>query len=145
MPPSKAKAAIVAKRRADAIKLRLAGVDYQTIADRLGYKTRGAACQDISRALEKHVAEQTIAVEALREAETARLDRLQAGIWSDAVAGDLNAIEKILKIIDRRCKLLGLDKPSQVEVITLDTIDTEIRKLQRELQELGPDTPVPSE
>lgn len=120
MGTTKAKQAKVAERRAKAITLRLAGMDWQTIADRLEYSSRGAACQDVARALEANLAEQSQAADTLREVETLRLDRLQAAAWPAAVKGDLKAIETVLKVIDRRVKLQGLDMPLRAELSGLD-------------------------
>jgi hypothetical protein len=116
MGTTKAKKAEVADRRAQAITLRIAGMDWQSIADRLGYNSRGAACQDVTRALEANLKEQSQAVDVLRDVETLRLDRLQAAAWPAAVRGDLKSIETVLKVIDRRVKLLGLDMPVRTEL-----------------------------
>lgn len=116
MPPSKAQKAQTAERRRKAITLRLAGMDWQSIADQLGYADRGAACKDVNRALEANLAEQSQAADTLREVETLRLDRLQAAAWPSAVKGDLKAIETVLKVIDRRVKLQGLDMPLRAEL-----------------------------
>lgn len=116
MPASKAQRAQTAERRKKAITLRLAGMDWQSIADQLGYSTRGAACTDVARALEVNLAEQTQAADTLREVESLRLDRLQAAAWPAAVKGDLKAIDTVLKVIDRRVKLQGLDMPLRAEL-----------------------------
>lgn len=120
MPASKAQRANTAERRKKAITLRLAGMDWQSIADQLGYSTRGAAWTDVTRALEANLAEQTQAADTLREVESLRLDRLQAAAWPSAVKGDLKAIETVLKVIDRRAKLHGLDHPVRTEVTGAD-------------------------
>lgn len=138
MPASKAQRALTAERRSKAITMRVAGVDWETIASHLGYASRGAACTDVDRALAARVAEQTRNVDVLREAELLRLDRLQAGVWAQAVAGDTKAVDAALKIIDRRCKLLGLDPPQRHEVVTLDAVEAEIRRLSAELEFVGP-------
>jgi hypothetical protein len=158
MPASRAKRADTAQRRRQAIDMRMAGASYQRIADELGYTSRGAACQDISRALEQAVAEQTQSVEAYREEELQRLDLLLAEAWAilkrdhltvshgrvvyDDSTGQpilddgptLSAIDRILKIQERRAKYLGLDAPTRVEAITIDSIDAEIAKLAAELE-----------
>jgi hypothetical protein len=133
MPASRAQRAKTAQRRTEAIKLRLAGVDFDTIAARLGYASRGAACTDINRALEQAVAEQTASADVLRHEELQRLDRLQAGLWTAAAGGDTKAVDSVLRIIDRRCKLLGLDAPQRHEVITMDAVEAEIKRLTAEM------------
>lgn len=135
MPASKAQRAATAERRGKAIAMRLAGVDYQAIADRLGYAGRAAACKDISRALEQHTAEALRNADQLRQQELMRLDRLQAAVWTKALAGDPKAVETALKVVDRRIRLLGLDAPQRHEVINLDMVDEEIRRLSAELGE----------
>lgn len=106
---SKARRAEIAKRRADAIRLRIAGLEWQDIADRLNYASKGAACTDVSRAMQERLVEQDQAVEEMRAIETMRLDRIMAGLWSSAAGGNARAADTVVRIIDRRCKLNGLD------------------------------------
>ncbi|MFD5451213.1 hypothetical protein [Streptomyces sp. NPDC127100] len=120
MPASKAQRAATAKRRSQAIALRLAGMDYQTIAERLDYADRGAASKDICRALEANLEAESVAAATLRELEVQRLDRMQAAAWAKAAKGDLKAIETVLKVIDRRARLLGLDRPARTEITGAD-------------------------
>lgn len=116
MPPSRAQRARTAERRTKAIALRIAGADWEQIAATLEYKGgRGEACKDVTRALEAHIREQHQQAEVLRETELLRLDRLQRGQWTQAVAGDSRAADTVLKIVDRRMRLLGLDVPPDVE------------------------------
>ncbi|RSN38580.1 hypothetical protein DMC64_41675 [Amycolatopsis sp. WAC 04197] len=142
MGASKEQRAATAKRRADAIRLRLAGMDYETIAERLEYSSRQAAHKDIQRAMTAYIQEASAAVDELRNVELMRLDRLQAAAWPAAVKGDLLAIETCRRLIVERRKLLGLDRPAKVEVITLDAVDEEIRKLEAELAG-GVENPAP--
>ncbi len=144
MPASKAQRAKTAQRRTQAVQLRLAGVDFETIADRLGYSSRGAAYTDITRALEGSLAELKHGADVLRHEELLRLNRLQAGLWSAALAGDTKSAETVLKIIDRRCRLLGLDAPQRHEVVTMSAIEAEIQRLTTELGEIS-DEEVPRE
>lgn len=114
MTASKAAQAATAQRRAQAVQMRVAGVSWDLIASRLGYSGKAAACKDVTRALERARAETAEATEQLRQLEAARLDRLQAGLWTSACAGDTRAVDVALKIIDRRVKLLGLDGAQRV-------------------------------
>lgn len=116
MPPSKVKQALVSKRRAQAIALRMAGMDYATIAERLDYGSPQAASKDLFRALRSYREEEEAKVEEWRQLESQRLDRLQAAAWAKALKGDLKAIETVLKVISQRSKLLGLDMPLRTEV-----------------------------
>ncbi len=158
MPASRAKRVDTAQRRKAAVDMRMAGSTFQQIADALGYKSRGAACQDITRALETAVVEQARSVEAYREEELERLDLLLGEAWSvlkrqhitvshgrtiyDDRTGEpliddgptLSAIDRILKIQERRAKFLGLDAPQRHEVVSIDAVDAEIARLSAELQ-----------
>src|SRR5690349_20330561 len=102
MPASKAQRARTAERRSKAIALKLAGAEWDQIATSLGYADRGAACKDDTRALEAYVAEGRAGAEVLRETELLRLDRIQRGLWPQAVAGDTKAADTVLRVIDRR-------------------------------------------
>ena len=46
------------------------------------------------------------------------------------------AIDRVLAIMDRRAKLMGLDAPVRTEVITLDYIQAEIQRLEATLGEI---------
>lgn len=133
MVASKAQQAFTAERRAKAIRLKIEGHSYTEIAEKLGYSSRGSANSDVRRALEKHVIEEGLAVEAWRELELARLDVLQRAIWPEAMEGSPRAIETALKILDRRAKLLGLDSAIKLEVLTIDALDQQIQRLEAEL------------
>lgn len=114
MSASKAQQAATAERRKKAIALKLAGLDYQAIADQLGYSDRAAAYVDIDRALKKNLAEEAEQVELLRHIAVQQLNRLQAAVWTKAVKGDTRAAETALRVITQRCKLQGVEAPTQI-------------------------------
>lgn len=130
MAASRAQQAKTAQRRSKAIAMRLGGADWDTIAARLDYASRGAACTDVTRAMEKAAAEATRDADVLRHIELARLDRLQVGLWTRALAGDEGTVGTVLGIIDRRVKLLGLNAPLKLEGVTLAAIEAAIAKLE---------------
>jgi hypothetical protein len=130
---SKAQRAKTAKRRTDAIKMRTAGADWQQIADQLGYASRGAACTDVTRAMEKYVAEEAAAVEVHRHLLLARLERLLVANWPRALQGDTQASEVCRKIVMDISKTLGLEAPKRHELLTIDAIDAQIAHLVEEL------------
>jgi hypothetical protein len=53
--------------------------------------------------------------------EVGRLDTLQESYWTDAVTGDIKAAEYVLKVIQSRVKVLGLEN-NQVASVTNNTI-----------------------
>lgn len=113
-PTTTAKRAQVAERRTRAIELRLAGTDWQTVADTLGYSDRGAAHKDVTRALKANLAAEAEQIEEMRYTVGLRLEQLQSVMWPKAVKGDARAADTCLKIIQQWCKLYGLEAPTQV-------------------------------
>lgn len=109
MSASRAQRAVTAERRAKCLALVLAGATWDTIAERLDYRDKGAACKDFTRALQATQAEVSANAATLRQVELLRLDRLQAGFWPRALAGDHRAGKVVLDVHDRRVRLLGLD------------------------------------
>lgn len=99
-------------RRIEAVSLRLAGLTYAQIAERLEI-TEQSAFDLVSRTLQR--AENETANE-MRAVESARLDRAQAAIWSRVLEGDTKAIDTYLRISARRARLFGLEAPTQIAV-----------------------------
>jgi hypothetical protein len=52
----------------------------------------------------------------MRRLEGHRLDQLQAAHWDAALRGDFDATKVMLQVIERRCKLFGLNAPLAVRV-----------------------------
>ena len=140
MTPSKPQQIIINERRAKAVQLRLAGVDYDRISQQLGYKSRQQAREDVHRAYMQSTKEVRESVEELRNQDLDRLARLQAAFWGAAIQGDPKAGEMVLKILARRAKMLGMDSAIKVEVTTIDQLDAEIQVLRERLA-LPPQAP----
>ena len=51
----------------------------------------------------------------LRKLELERLDKLLLGVWPQAVRGNQGSVDRALRIMERRAKLLGLDAPVKSE------------------------------
>ena len=97
--------ALAAARRTRAVQLRAQGWTYEAIAQQLGYASRATVYAIVRKALDTHEAEEFARHRSL---ERARLDRLQASLWSRAMAGDVSAVAEARRIIDTRIRLLGL-------------------------------------
>lgn len=133
MPASRAQQAKTAERRRKAIAMALAGFDWDTIADRLEYASRGAAHTDVTRAMEKAAAEATRDADVLRQVELERINRLQVAYWPKAIAGDTDAAKVVQWCIDRRAKLTGLDAPIKHQVVTMGAIEAAIAELEAQM------------
>jgi hypothetical protein len=117
MGASRAQRAAAAKKRAEATQLRVAGVDWQTIADRVGYKSAGAACTAVNEALKANIREQDQSVEELRAISLAKVNRLQAAFWTLAVVDkDLKAGKLVLECIKQEARFQGTEAPTRINV-----------------------------
>ncbi len=101
--------ALASARKCRAIQLKLQGLTYQQIADELGYTSRGTVYKIIKTA---QATQLTGAVEEHLDIEVSRLNALQAAVWPAAMSGDLRALVVAARIIDARCRLLGLIGPA---------------------------------
>lgn len=112
-----------AERRQIAVAMRREGSTYEKIGNHLGVSTT-AAHKHVTRALESIQTATAKELELYRALEADRLDAIQAAIWPQAIEkGDLKAIDRILKVMERRAKLLGLDAPTKVAATTTDGED----------------------
>lgn len=95
-----------------AAALRATGASFRHIGEVLSIDPTWARTL-VLRALEASAYE---AADLMRTQEGQRLDRLQQAIWGQALAGDTRAVTAVLRIMERRAKLFGLDAPIQVEM-----------------------------
>jgi hypothetical protein len=105
-PPHDDLAATREKERR-AVELAIAGMNLDQIAHEVGYADKSGAWRAIRRTLDR---QEAAAVTELRALENARLDRLQTVLWPPAMRGDLKAIDRLLRLFERRAKLNGLDQ-----------------------------------
>ncbi len=144
-----------AERDAHACQLRNIGHTYADIAKALGFNDASAARKAVERALLLTVQEPAAEQRAI---QLARLDLLFREAWqvlkaehlavnNGRVIMDPNnpekaltdhgpvlaAINTVLKIEERRAKLLGLDAPTRVEAVTVDMVEAEMQRLTAEL------------
>ncbi|MEH0576841.1 MULTISPECIES: hypothetical protein [Streptomyces] len=148
--PDKAARAAITQRRADAIDLHLAGVDWLTVGRKLaadpavnsdliaypqGYGIERykkgleppddkqlihAACKDVRLALKERTTELAGKVEEMRAVENLRLDRLFFVAYRQAVKdNNLNAIDRALRIMERRARMNRLDETAESGIATL--------------------------
>lgn len=146
------RSADTAARDAKATELRGRGFTYRAIAEQLGLHDASAARKAVERALVATVAEPC---EALRRLELAKLDQMSAVAWRVldtptpivsagkimVLNGEplrdpqpaLSAIDRLLRIAERRARLLGLDAVIRVGAISMADIDAELVRLDAEL------------
>ena len=109
------------EREQKAVQLRRAGMSYDAIAKSLAC-TRSAAFKAVGRVFTRLAREAREDAAGLRELEVQRLDALLVAVWPAAAKGDLGAVDRALRIAERRAKLLGLDEPVKTQIGALPTI-----------------------
>jgi hypothetical protein len=119
-----------AELEAECLRLRREGLTHREIAARLGVAP-ATAYRRVRHALDQINERNVEDAGTLRALEMLRLDELQNAIWQQAIDGDGKALDRILAIMARRAKLLGLDAPQRQE--TKVRINPQDAKFRREL------------
>lgn len=102
------------------LELRRSGETWERIAIAVGYANASGAQKAYARVVTRVQRE---SVDEIRDLELDRLDRIQRAYWKPAIVDlDKRAAEVVLKVMDRRAKLLGLEAPTKVqaEVVNYD-------------------------
>ncbi len=97
-----------AERQVQALELRKRGKTFDDIAQAVGYNSPQAAYEGVKAALKRTQQEPA---DEVRQIELERLDRMLDAMWDKATAGKDFSVDRVLAIMDRRAKYLGLDKP----------------------------------
>ena len=148
----------LATRESDAraLEFRRRGLSFEQISAQMEWRSPSAAYQAVQRALADSARE---ASEEVRQIEADRLDELTRTLYrvlgtkhyvvsvgSGKIALHpetgkplqddgpvIQAVAGLLRVSERRAKLLGLDAPARHEFITIDAIDRELAALQAQL------------
>lgn len=96
----------------EALELRIAGHNLQAIADKLGYSDPKSAWKAIEAAIAERVSP---LAEQHREIVQARIDAAIQVVMPKVQAGKLEAIDRLIKLIDKECKLHGLYMPLTIQ------------------------------
>lgn len=111
---SAAKAITKDERQIVSLRLRQQGKAYRDIAAKTGVSLR-QAFDDVNAALEELKAVTEVEAEKLRALEVARLDAIMEKVYEAAVRGNLTAVDRYIKIAERRARLLGIDAPARTD------------------------------
>ncbi len=104
-------------------QLQLGGVDWCEIARRTGYLDARIAAMAVTAWLQKIAIEQAPGQRrAALQLELDRLDKLQSAFWDRTLAGDYHAAEVVLKIVGRRCTIMGFDRPADTDLVAARTV-----------------------
>lgn len=117
---------------AKALKLRLKGLNYREIGREIGVSHPQAyryviECLDQIREEMKETAEQVLML------ELERLDGLTSTFYPKAIDGDIDAAGTVLRVMQRRAKLLGLDAPTKTEARVDQTLSHDAHREEMRL------------
>lgn len=151
-------------RRDKAIALRSTSTPWPIIAKECGYSSASYACKDILTTLEKRRKETYRHVDGYIQLELDKLDMMERLMWrvvnrkhvlaqngrvvldpvtQEAMLDDgplFQATDRLLKIHERRAKLLDMESATKVNVTVSDEMDQKIKALMAEM-----DNPVQEE
>lgn len=140
-----------AKRRSDVLTLAVAGHTVEKIAEVLTEKYKGEGLAGITgrsveitinHALEEWKARDAGNVEQVRAMQLTRLDAMLAAISTDALKGNLKAVDRVLRLEALRAKIAGTEAPRRLEVsgsIALGVEEAEIERGEQAWLEAGGD------
>jgi DNA-binding CsgD family transcriptional regulator len=103
------------EREVQALELRKQGASYRAIGRHLGI-SQTAAHDAVMRVLARFAAQSEKHTRELRQLEVERLDAAMSVVMPLVRRGDLAAVDRLVRLVDARARLLGLNAPAQVEV-----------------------------
>lgn len=119
------------ERQRQALELRRQGLRYEQIAAHLGIDV-AAAWRHVMRAYQRSLKQNDDLAEFNRKLDLERLDAALAAIWPEVSAGKGWAVDRLLGILERRARLLGLDSPQKQETDIGDTLARILERLSRD-------------
>ncbi len=120
--------ATMEQRKASALDLLAHGHTYDQIAKTLGYKSKASAYNLVQQALEEHVKQNVEAIQEIRARELLQLQALEHKLLPTVLDADftllhgrdlfpvLETVDRIVKIKERRAKMLGLDEQADMQL-----------------------------
>lgn len=119
--------------------MRKSGHTYEQIADDLGINV-SAAYRHVVLALQAIREKTNEAAEEVRTLEITRIDAMIGILWPRVTKGDYLAMDRVIKLMERRSKLLGLDAPTKSEAADALLIQVEYVNSPYTTAELPPGT-----
>ena len=99
------------------VYLRVSGKSITAIQKELGFPDNESVYAALDEALSKIPKPD---IEKYRKIEERRLDALQEALWTEAMGGKYKAVYAVLRIMEHRAKLLGLNAPQVIETRELN-------------------------
>lgn len=125
-----ARTALALERDEKALTLRKEGLTYDAIAARLKYGCRSHAFKAVKKRIKALQRDCDEVADAVRTLELARLDGMLEALWKKATAGDCQAIDRVLRLQERRSAYLGLDSPRLLKIELERELSTHLERLK---------------
>ncbi len=109
----------ISELRRKSLELRIIGLSYQQIADQLGV-SKSRAYRACTAALDEINEETKKLAQLNKTLDLQRLDWIIREAMKQALKGDLQAMDRIMKAIDRRAKIYGFEAPQKIAHTTPD-------------------------
>ncbi len=113
------KALKTSELRRKSLELRTLGLSYQQIADQLGC-SKSAAHKAVVHSLTEAAEENKKLAKQNMALDLQRLDWVIREAMKLALKGDLQAMDRVMKAIDRRAKIYGFEAPQKIAHTTPD-------------------------
>jgi DNA-binding CsgD family transcriptional regulator len=110
---ARARRVLAQERRTKATEMHKLGMAYDKIAEQLGMSV-SSVHKTVRKAMEQARERQNQDADTILTMELENLDRLQLAAMPGALKGNHLLIDRVLKIQERRAKLLGLDAPDKI-------------------------------
>jgi hypothetical protein len=114
-----------------AISLRAAGLTWRDIGQQLGID-HAWAYRLVQDGIRENIAQD---VATMREEDDARLTKLLAAAWRPAMAGDTRSILAVVRILERRSRLWGLDAPVGIDATVQHTHEGAVLVIEADTKE----------
>jgi len=101
------------EKQKQALQLRLAGVTFDEIAERLGYAQKSGAWHAVAKALNDIPKREAMDYKLLN---LERLNRAILALWSKVLSADLQAILALVRIVAEINKLTGAYEPLKLDI-----------------------------
>lgn len=122
-----------ANRALKAIQLQEAGYQPDEIAEALGYDSTEEVAVRLQKDYKELAKNLPADKEQVRQLFRRRMDRLIRAVWTKAIdpthPEQLIAVQRVMQILDREAKLLGIDAPTEIDVT--------VSRSQEELQSIA--------
>ena len=117
----------------EAVELRIRGLDYADIAERQGCSVKTAWTR-VQAGMRDTLELTKPAADQLRAEHNQRLGRYLDALNTEALAGDLQAVDRAVRILERLAKLNGLDAPAKQEITGAEGGPLDIRAVASEFK-----------